>query len=367
MREKKWTDKINPIINQLRVKILCRFLERGGGTKEEMLEYLNQRLVEMGQKPVKERLMLNALQSLREGSFDHAGYDELNPTSFDVLYSSGKYQFAPGTKRPYFKEHDDLELATMPFLAGILEHYKSLPAVAKLISDLRHQYNSDLFPEAGSEFFCQPGPKWYKDQDYELARLLADLMTYIRNRQMIQFHYLPVGTLNNNLEVFSMQQVAPMKIVLYEHFYYLIAVINTTQRIKYYRVDQIARYKVEQATDQEENPLNFNYEELAEKVHLKNHMDHVIGIWNPHPNDRPYWVTIEFSQWAASYIKKLIVHPSQEFVTENAAEQTYTIRLLLSLTPEKSPDQPFFERAPNVAFFLGRFREYAKVVSVASA
>ncbi len=110
----------------LRIRFIDQFLKKGGGSLEQMTNFVNHKLDEAGYKPIKERMINYALQVLRSGNFTHSLSDKIDPKKKDVFsieYSHGIYQYATDSPQPVFGDLEEDERLTVPFLMGILKQY----------------------------------------------------------------------------------------------------------------------------------------------------------------------------------------------------------------------------------------------------
>ena len=115
-----------------RIRLICEFLNKGGGKINEMETSVNQQLTDHGQKEIGRRTLVTCLTCLRKGDFDHSLKNKLTRSKediFKVLVINKSYQWAPDSIKPEFGDLDDEERFTLPFLAGILRRYESIPAV----------------------------------------------------------------------------------------------------------------------------------------------------------------------------------------------------------------------------------------------
>ena len=55
-----------------RIRLICEFLNKGGGKINEMETSVNQQLTDHGQKEIGRRTLVTCLTCLRKGDFDHS-------------------------------------------------------------------------------------------------------------------------------------------------------------------------------------------------------------------------------------------------------------------------------------------------------
>lgn len=358
----------NPAIQLERIRLICQFLTNGGGTKVDMLEFVNEEMTANGYTPVKFRTIEYDLEKLTSGEFDHAKM-HLPKSKLGKLFrykTSGKfYSWAEKTEIPIFDDLDEDERLTLPFLFGVLRQYESLPAIQKIVDTLDEKYR--ITPEAyesATSFFVQRPTLQNKKFEGEVIRLVLQIIGHIQRSEMIEFHYAWVGNLDEGMNTYSAHKIAPMQVRLYEHYYYLTGIDIEKGRIVNYRIDQIKRLKIDVAYNTDDEIETFERKKLEKKFRLDQHFKHVLGVWNHHQSDVLHRVTIEFRDWAASYAKPLQFHPSQRLVRMDVEAKTLTITLDLLLFPEIVNDKKVHERSPELAFLLGRFRECARIVSM---
>jgi hypothetical protein len=372
----KWTDTINPSANNLRVRLVSNFLEQGGGTLDEMCEYVNMELVAQNHKAIGRRLVQNALQTLRSGDFEHAQLPNFDakdlPSLFKVDCVNGNYRYAKGSPRPVFDDFDQEEIATSHFLFGILDQYRYLPAVNRFLNDLKHRYKASMDDHGLSEFRYLRGPVLSELVQYPSGnkkntylKLLFELHDFIRKRQKVEFHYGLVGNMEAEMKNYTNVQVEPLQVVLHDYFYYLLAAkqIGNKRVLRTYRIDQIKRYMVNAYTDPDtDEEVLFDYDAVADECNLASCFDFVVGMEIPGEKHKLHKVTICFKGWAASYVNKLTIHPSQKIVSVDLAQQSLVMELKLMLAPEKEKGQKILDRSISLAFFLSRFREFAEIL-----
>jgi hypothetical protein len=358
-------------INTLRIKILCNFLDQGGGTLQEMHAYLNAKLEEADLDIVQLRTLQSLIEKLRKGQFNHSlqGFTRSkNQNVFNVNYHNKIYTWHVESPRPEFGDLDENERYTLPFLSGILKKYESIPAVRKILDSLPDLFgvseaemdSASVVYHGGAELYDSLNPNVACSQ--KVIELAIKLLGHINRREKIEFLYHPVSLQDDLLPAARHHSfVSPMQIRFYNEYYYLTAI--NKDRIMNYRIDLIAGPKVDVQTDEEDNIVYFDPIELERKFKLKDHFKHVLGIWNHEEDSRVYTIRIRFREWAASYVKKLKFHPTQELCEVNTATSSIVVSFKLKLGKEQFPNQPVMERSPELSFFLGRFREYAEVLS----
>ena len=354
----------NNSMTLLRIRFIDQFLKKGGGSLEQMISFVNHKLDEAGYKLIKVRLLNYALKDLRSGNFIHSLSDKINTKKKDVFsieYSHGIYKYAADTIQPVFGDLEEDERLTVPFLMGILKQYESLPAVKKIMEGLVEQFELDNTESKCASVVISSQPKLA--QEDEVVNLAIKILGHIHLEQCIHFHYFAVNKLDTSILQASEQKVAPMQIRLYNGIYYLTAINMQTKSIFNFRIDQIRKLRVDELLDEQEESVTFNYKELEKETELKTHFDHVLGVWNHPKEDRVTEVKIKFRAWAASYVKSLPLHPTQIIESINLDENSLVVSIRIKLGAKINAEQKANARSNELAFLLGRFREFCEVIN----
>ena len=354
----------NNSMTLLRIRFIDQFLKKGGGSLEQMISFVNHKLDEAGYKPIKVRLLNYALKDLRSGNFIHSLSDKINTKKKDVFsieYSHGIYKYAADTIQPVFGDLEEDERLTVPFLMGILKQYESLPAVKKIMEGLVEQFELDNTESKCASVVISSQPKLA--QEDKVVKLAIKILGHIHRGQCIHFHYFAVNKLDTSIEKASEQKVAPMQIRLYNGIYYLTAINMYNKSIINFRIDQIRNLRVDELSDEQEEYVNFNYKRLERETELKTHFDNVLGVWNHHKEDTVTEVKIKFRDWAASYVKSLPLHPTQIIESINLDENSLVVSIRIKLGAKINAEQKANARSNELAFLLGRFREFCEVIN----
>ena len=354
----------NNSMTLLRIRFIDQFLKKGGGSLEQMISFVNHKLDEAGYKPIKVRLLNYALKDLRNGNFIHSLSDKIDPKQKDVFkieFKNEMYKYSSDSTQPVFGDLEEDERLTVPFLMGILKQYESLPAVKKIMEGLVEQFELDNTESKCASVVISSHPKLAQEDD--VVKLAIQILGHIQREECIHFHYFAVNKLDTNIEKASEQKVAPMQIRLYNSIYYLTAVNMNTKSIFNFRIDQIRKLRVDELLDEQEESVTFNYKELEKETELKTHFDHVLGVWNHSKEERVTEVKIKFRDWAASYVKSLPLHPTQIIESINLEENSLVVSIRIKLAAKINNEQKANERSIELAFLLGRFREFCEVLN----
>jgi hypothetical protein len=358
-----------PDIPLQRLRLIVNFLNSGGGTLLEMMEYVNKWLNNNGFPTVERRVTQYDLNKLQSGEFPHS----LSSTDksklgglFRYEYKDKKYQWKTDSLIPKFDDLEDDERLTLPLLFGVLKRYSSIPAMQKIMDMIEEKYDIRADENNTDEVFFIPQPRM-TDENFEkrIMELTLKLIGHIQRSEQIEFHYTAVNKFDESNSQYKHFLVAPLQVKLYENYYYLSGIDLINNRIMNFRVDQIKKLRVDAFTDEETGEIvHFSRSELIHEFAFNDHYKHVLGVWTHHTTDELHRITIEFKDWAASYARHLSFHPSQRTVGIDAAKNTLTITLDLLLLPEKSPQTKLIDRSPELHFLLGRFREFANIIKI---
>ncbi len=363
----------NDHLNTKRIRLICDFLSNGGGKLDDMETWVNDQLEEQGLKPIGKRTLQSCIKSLRNGDFDHS-LKQSTPKAKSNLFkiqvvNNKNYQWAPDSLKPEFGDLDDSERFTLPFLAGILRRYESIPAVQKILYQLPEIFNITEKEMESSSAIFHSGPDLFDENNSQFEEKVIScvitILRFIHYNQAIEFNYTPVSYYENTGEKLNLHQVAPLEIRYYENYYYLIASDLKDKALRTFRVDQIHRFKIDEMLDSNEEPVKFDKKALEKHTSVKKLFKESMGVFPYNPSDaNMYEIHIKFTEWAASYMKRLKYHHSQKIVEENKSEKYLIISIQLRLMHEKSKGEDILKRNKPLSFLLGRFGESASVIKV---
>jgi len=357
-------------IHTQRIRQICVFLSSGGGTLQEMHTRVNEGLEDCGMEPIGLRTLQACIEKLREGDFDHSKKEmplKLRKKLFKVIFKHKIYTWATDTEYPEFGDLDEDERFTLPFLAGILKRFDSIPAVQKILYQLPDIFNISESEMESQYAIFQTGPVLFDtaNPDFEarVIKCVIKILSHIHRGEVIEFNYTKVSVYDNKIENLTMQQVAPLHIRYYEHYYYLTAADMEGTKILNFRIDQIHRLNVDAMENEQGEVVTFDRSEFEHKLGVAKKFKDALGVWIHSEKDPLHEIQIAFYKWAASYVKRLRLHPSQRVVSEDKSAQTLVISLRLRLTETADTQTPVIDRNPELAFLLGRFRSDYKIIS----
>jgi hypothetical protein len=358
-------------LNTLRIRLLCNFLNKGGGTLQEMLNWINNELENLDQEPIGLRTLQTLIELLRNGEFIHSLQDldkKRKAKLFKVNYRNKIYEWDKKSKKPEFGDLEEDERYTLPFIVGMLKKYESLPAVRKILDILPDVFSISEKEMKSASVIYNYGATLYhtydESIDEKVIKTVVCILGHINRKEMIEFMYSPVSIQDDSLQSKRYHKVSPLHIRYYNDLYYLTAIDVDKERIVNYRIDQILNFKIDSLKDEDDKVIHFDPIKLEKKYRLKEHFKYVLGIWNHHENDKVYEIHVKFKEWAAAYMSKLKFHHSQKTICVDKKENSIIISFTLKLGPEKHKNQKADERSPELNFLLGRFRDYAEIVNV---
>lgn len=151
-------------MKQIRIELICKKIEQGASI-EELIEYVNKKInrkygieVSYGKRTIE-----NDIKAIREGNFEclNKAVNCKGKDNFYINYikSEDKYYFDENTAIPEFDEITEEERLTIPFLIGILNPYKNIPAVLKILDRIDDFF--DIDKNIKMRFYCT-NPNWLK-------------------------------------------------------------------------------------------------------------------------------------------------------------------------------------------------------------
>lgn len=316
-----------------RLKFIEEYLRNGNQpTFKELLNIVSNRF-----KEIKERRLHELLKYLREEGINGVPLqiecDENNRYSINNHY------------RFHYANLLNSERATLPLLFGLLQPYRSFPAVKTLMNNIIevHKLDKDavhlLSLVIGSNSNHLGMPVFEK---------IMKGMTAIYEQVMVEFHYIKVkeGVIKAADEKISEVVLLPLQVRIHDGRYYLIG-IKKDRELKMQYLQSFAFDMIQRGpdpyylTEEDEEPQKFDWKKVAEKVNLERCYDHSFGVFRDFSREEPpqniyRW----FKGWAASYVRAVPIHPSQVIVQEM---EDGSIRVRLSVYQTVDLDS-YFQR-----------------------
>lgn len=305
------------------------------------------------------------LTDIRRGNFIYSNSikrDIKNKGLFLVKLdrSNGKYYFDEKSPIPEFNSIEDREKATLPFLLGILNQYKALPVVKKVIDDLFKTFFIDEDELKSINAVITTKPSLINEE--KIVELVIKILGHIKRNECIEFNYINVHNLDERLLKSANHKVIPLQIRLHENLYYLIGYNKELEKISNYRLDQILGLKVDAIEDEDTEKIEYFEDNFVSELNLEAYFYNTLGVWCHDKDNLIETVEITFSDWAASFVRRLPIHATQIITNIDVVKKKLTIEISIKLFPYKgNENKKARERSPELAFLLGRFREYCEV------
>lgn len=348
-------------IKQIRIELICQKI-RQGASIDEIIEYVNKKINSKVSNEVNygKRTFENDLRSIREGDFMYSNnIKPLGDYYFFISYkkSENKYYFHEDHEEPEFDEITEEERLTIPFITGILKQYESLPAVKKIISRIDDLFEID---SKNKTTLLSPQPKLI-DEDKSIKKVIQ-LLKHIKNKECIEFNYITVHKLNTNSETKKIKKVIPIQLRVHDNFYYLIGFDLEKKELKNFKIDQIFN-KIDALCDENEEIIYFDPKDKI-ITSIDERFKNTLGVW-VHNEEVPISkVKIKFSDWAANYVSKINLHSTQKIINVDLEANEIIIELELKLSKIIKPGDSINNLDPELAFLLGRFRDYCEIIEI---
>ena len=278
-------------------------------------------------KDIKERMVREDLKLLREGA--------LNGVPLNIVVENKQYRIKATGNNWAYESMASSERDTVPFVFSILEPYKELPAVKKVLEDLMTTHRM-----ANKDVKLQSAMVSVKavTENLGFVQLISKVMGCISRQVACEFNYFKVSAESNAELVPKFVEVYPIQIRVFDHRYYLVGVKTTSdwvpQSLQIFALDRIYRFKVDESVDQDSfQPKTFDWELLSQSIDLTHYFDHCVGIYRNYLVDKdPLIIYRWFKGWAASHVEAVPLHRSQKVVQRDGVN--IRIRMEVYDTPE---------------------------------
>ncbi len=295
---------------QLRLSALEQFLRTAEPTR---FEDIHQFALQFGE--VKERMIREDLKLLRNG------FGKNDP--INIVVENGQYKIkATGSKWSY-TDLADTERATLPLVFSILHPYREMPAIKKVLEDLKQEHRL-----ANKDIKLLAAAVWNRSVELqpEFLNMITKLMGFIAKQQACEFNYFKVNARSDKSKTPTFVEVYPLQIRIFESRYYLVAIrqdsVATPESIRIFPLDGIYRYRIDESVNQNTGePNNFDWHEVSKMVELNDYFNNCIGLYRDYTKHKsPTTIIRWFKDWAASQVEAVPLHPSQIIIqrTENA-------------------------------------------------
>lgn len=350
-------------MRQDRIQFICeKIIEKA--TRSEIETFLKQKfsLYEYEFNPF---TFEKDLTDIRKGNFIFSNLikrDKKNKDIFNVKLhrSNGKYYFDEKSPIPVFELVDECEKMTLPFLIGILNQYNALPVVKKVIENLQKTFFIDEKDLKSINAVIVTKPSLLNED--KIVELAIKILGFINKNLCIEFNYCNVHKLDESLMKSSHHKVIPIQIRLYENLYYLIGFNKNNNKISNYRLDQILGLKVDALENEETEILEYFDDSFVAELNLDSYFYNTIGVWCHESYEKVETIEITFRDWAASYVRRQPIHHTQVFKKIDLEKNEISIEITVKLFPyNDSNRRTGRERSNELAFLLGRFRDFCEV------
>ena len=278
-------------------------------------------------KDIKERMVREDLKLLREGA--------LNGVPLNIVVENKQYRIKASGDKWAYESMAASERDTVPLVLSILEPYKELPAVKKVLENLKttHRLGNKDVKLQSAMVSVKSVP-----ENPAFVQLISKLMGCISRQVACEFNYFRVNEQSNDEMVPKFVEVYPVQIRIYDNRYYLVGVKTTAewnpQSLQIFTLDKIYRYKVDESVDQDSfQTKTFDWETLSRAIDLDHYFDDCVGIYRNYLVDKsPSIIYRWFKGWAASRVEAVPLHKSQKVVQRDGVN--IRIRLEVYDTPE---------------------------------
>lgn len=366
-------------IQQKRIEWICECLYEPSSL-EKIIGYVQGKVASLKvnevlrNKGIRKRTIESDLKRIRLGEFSYMNEFENSPKGtvlFDIQYNrrTNKYAFSETSERPVFDSVTQEEILTMPFVNGVLNPYREIAGINRLIKSFEAIYdfnNPNVFSKNALVTFVERNDK-SKDAKKKILEKTVTLLDIISQKKAITLMYSSVSTLIPNLADSTKKFILfPFQVRIHDGLHYLIALDLEGKKIKNFRVDHIkSKIHILDENDDENDDLekeilrlnNFNTLQLKHDF-----FDYSFGIWCHNYPRKIYKIAIAFYDWAASYILINPLHSTQELISIEQNEAQITILLNIENTPQAPYDVENISK--ELAFELGRFRNSCEIKSI---
>ena len=350
-------------IKQVRIELICQKIKQGGSL-DEIIEYINEKInsnkggIEI---EYKYRTIENDINSIRKGEFEcvnkNVNGDGKHKFYINYIKSENKYYFDKDYVEPEFDEITEEERLTIPFIAGILKPYENIPAVLKILERIEDFFEIDK--KYKNTFFI-PKPKLIEED--KTVKKAIQLLKHIKNNECVEFYYISVHKLNTNSQIKKIKKVTPIQIRIHDNLYYLIGFDLEKKELYNFKIDQIFN-KIDALCDENEEIIYFDPKDKI-ITSIDERFKNTLGVW-VHNEEVPISkVKIKFKDWAANYVSKIKLHSTQKIINTDFDNNEIIIELELKLYNLKEPVTTINNLDPELAFLLGRFRDYCEIIEI---
>lgn len=264
---------------------------------------------------VKERMLREDLKLLRNG------FGQKDP--INIVVENGHYKIkATGSKWSY-NDLAESERATLPLVFSILHPYREMPAIKKVLEDLKQEHRL-----ANKDIKLLSAAVWNRTAELqpEFLAMTTKLMGFIAKQQACEFNYFKVNARSDKSKTPSFVEVYPLQIRVFESRYYLVAIRTEApaipESLRIFPLDGIYRYRIDESVNQDSGePNHFDWHHVSKSVELNEYFNDCIGLYRDYNKHKsPSTIIRWFKDWAASQVEAVPLHHSQTIIQrkENA-------------------------------------------------
>jgi hypothetical protein len=261
------------------------------------------------------------------------GFGKNDP--INLMVENGQYKIkAIGSKWSY-NDLAESERATLPLVFSILHPYREMPAIKKVLEDLKQEHRL-----ANKDIKLLAAAVWNRSVELqpEFLIMVTKLMGFIAKQQACEFNYFKVNVRSDKSKTPTFVEVYPLQIRVFESRYYLVAIRTEApavpESLRIFPLDGIYRYRIDESVNQDTaEPYHFDWHEISKTIELNDYFTHCIGLYRDYTKHKsPSTVIRWFKDWAASQVEAIPLHHSQTIIQRK--DNTICIKLNVYDTEE---------------------------------
>lgn len=292
-----------------RLKFIEEYLRKGN--KPTLSELI--RIVSDNTGEIKERQLLNWLKILKE--------EGINGTPLQIVSGKDKRYSLQNNYRFHYSNLLQSERATLPLLFGLLKPYSEFPAVKSLLNNIIQIHKLDV--DSVKMLSLAIGSNSNR-QDMKTFERIIKCMNAIHEQVVVEFNYVKVreGAITSPKKNENYVILCPLQVRIHDGRYYLVGIQRgrdfVKRNLQSYAFDMIQRgpdpYYL---SEEEEQPCRFDWNQAIVQSELENAYSHCFGMFCDFTtNEKPGHIYRWFKGWAASFVRAVPIHHSQEIIDE---------------------------------------------------
>lgn len=326
-------------------KLIVEFMGGESGGLKKMHKFVSDRFQSLNMNSVSRRTLQTHLSKLNV----KYGHQKIK----------NRYQFVdPDTKAfEDFNVLNQSEAQYAPLLLSLIKQFDALPLAKKAVKILEKEFNiKGNYSDSEKilhliEFKLNNSD----EKNLELQKICSGLIEAINEKHFINFSYCRVY----ESAVKKYEEVIPLKMILKDGLYYLYGAVLDQKTKKY----GLRNFNIHEIIDF--TAINKSYEvshliQLNKDLEFSLKFSPGVFIVDREKYDIKY-LFYKFSDWAATYISNLKIHDSQKIIMEIPETKTSYVRFVMAVVKKDTFD---INDNPEIAFLMGRFREYVELLAV---